>query len=221
MPSRATAAVPTPTQPGASSPTAAPSRVAPENTLTAFRIAAQQGARWIEFDASLLGDGTAVLHHDDTLDRCTDASGPLAGLSAAYLGLIDAGSWFGPDFAGEPLVTLDQALDLIDALSLSANLEMKPHDAPPEAMARAVTEALRRRPWARRRILVSSFDLAALAALRRLMPEQPLAMLYEDPPADWPSVLAALNACSLHIQHDCLTDGILARAAAERVHVRV
>jgi len=40
MPSRATAAVPTPTQPGASSPTAAPSRVAPENTLTAFRIAA-------------------------------------------------------------------------------------------------------------------------------------------------------------------------------------
>jgi glycerophosphoryl diester phosphodiesterase len=196
-------------------------RVAPENTLAAFRIAAGQGASWIEFDASLLGDGTAVLHHDGTLDRCTDASGPLAGLSAADLGRIDAGSWFGPGFAGEPLATLEQALELIGALALSANLEMKPHDAPPDAMARAVAAALGRRPWTRRRILVSSFDHASLRALRRLMPEQPLAMLYEDPPADWPAVLAALNACSLHVRHDRLDDDILARAAAEQVHVRV
>ena len=53
------------------------SRVAPENTLAAFREAAAQGARWIEFDVSLLGDGTPVIFHDPTLDRCTDATGPL------------------------------------------------------------------------------------------------------------------------------------------------
>jgi len=197
------------------------SRVAPENTLAAFRIAAGQGARWVEFDASLLGDGTAVLHHDGTLDRCTDASGPLSAFGAADLARIDAGSWFGPGFAGEPLATLDQALELFDALALSANLEMKPQDGPPEALAGVVAAALGRRPWTRSRILVSSFELAALKALRRLMPDQPLAMLYEDPPDEWPDVLAALGACSLHIWHQALSDALLARAAREQVHVRV
>jgi len=197
------------------------SRIAPENTLAAFRLAHAQGARWLEFDVSLLGDGTPVLHHDATLDRCTDRSGPLDRLAAADLAGTDAGSWFGPQFAGEPLPRLDTALELFDSLDLSANLEMKPLDADPEPMARAVAAALGARPWTARRILVSSFDLGALAALRRLMPEQPVAALYEDPPADWPRRLAALGASSLHIWHECLTRDILDTARAEGVHVRV
>jgi len=196
-------------------------RVAPENTLAAFREAARQGARWLEFDVSLLGDGTPVLHHDDTLDRCSDARGPLTALSAADLRGIDAGRWFGPAFAGEPLPTLEQALGLISDLGLSANLEMKPHDADPAPLAAAVAAALARRPWTESRILVSSFDLGALAELRRLMPGQPIAVLYEDPPADWPDQLAALRASSLHIWYEFVTAGVLARAAADRFHVRV
>ena len=138
------------------------SRVAPENTLAAFRLAAGQGARWFEFDVSQLGDGTPVLHHDATLDRCTDATGPLDRRIAADLAGIDAGRWFGTQFTGEPLATLEQTLDLIEELDLSANLEMKPHGAAPEPMVRAVASALDRRPWARARIVVSSFDLGAL-----------------------------------------------------------
>ena len=53
----------------------------PENTLGAIRTAAAQGAWWIEFDVSLLGDGTPILHHDSTLDRCTDKSGALRSAS--------------------------------------------------------------------------------------------------------------------------------------------
>ena len=64
------------------------SRIAPENTLSAFRVAAQQGARWLEFDVSLLGDNTPVLHHDATLDRCTDSAGPLDRLTASDLAAI-------------------------------------------------------------------------------------------------------------------------------------
>ena len=71
---------------------------------------------------------------------------------------------------------------------------MKSHDAPPEPIADAVAQALSARPWTRARIVVSSFDLGALAALRARMPDQPLAMLYEDPPAEWPQVLAGLAA---------------------------
>ena len=197
------------------------SRVAPENTLSAFREAARQGARWIEFDVSTIGDGTPVIHHDATLDRCTDASGPLARLSAADLAGIDAGSWHGPAFAGEPLPTLDEGLWLIGALGLSANLEMKQHDADAEAMARAVAAALARHPWSAARIVVSSFDLGPLAALRALLPDQPLAVLYERPPADWPRVLRSLRARSLHIGHEHLDRAILERARAEGFRVRV
>lgn len=197
------------------------SREAPENTLAAFRRAAAQGARWLEFDVSLLGDGTPVLHHDDTLDRCTDRTGPLAALGAADLAGIDAGGWFAPEFAGEPLATLDQALALIGSLGLSANLEMKPHEAPPGPIAEAVARALAARPWTRARILVSSFDAGALAALRRLLPAQPLALLYEEPPANWPRALARLGAGSLHIWHECLRADLLARAARLGIAVRV
>lgn len=197
------------------------SRAAPENTLAAFRLAARQGARWIEFDVSLLGDETPAIHHDATLDRCTDRSGSLDRLTASDLAGIDSGSWFGPRYAGEPVATLERTLDLIAALDLSANLEMKPHGAGPGAIARAVTAALAARPWSRSRILVSSFDPGALAALRRLMPAQPLAVLYEDPPADWPDQLARLRASSLHIGHQHLNPEILSAARAQGVHLRV
>ena len=197
------------------------SRAAPENTLAAFRLASRQGARWVEFDVSLLGDGTPVLHHDATLERCTDATGPLDRLTAADLAGIDAGRWFSAQYTGEPLATLEQGLDLIEALGLSANLEMKLHNAAPDPLARAVVKALESRPWARDRILVSSYRLGALEALRRLMPDQPLAVLYRNPPADWPEALAALGARSLHIRHERLTREILSRARAHGVHVRV
>lgn len=196
-------------------------RVAPENTLAAFRAAARQGTRWLEFDVSLLGDGTAVVHHDETLERCTNATGPLTAIGAGDLPAIDAGSWFGPAFAGEPLPTLDQALGQILDLGLSANLEIKPHDADPGPVAAAVAAALARRPWTEARILVSSYDLGALAALRRLMPGQPLAVLYDDPPQDWPDTVAALRASSLHIWYEFLTPEVLRRARSHRVHVRV
>lgn len=197
------------------------SRVAPENTLSAFRAAAAQGASWIEFDVSLIGDGTPVVHHDATLDRCTDRTGPLAALGAADLAGIDAGGWFGGAFRGEPLARLGQALALIGELGLSANLEMKPHGMAPVRIARAVADSLERRPWTRARVLVSSFDLAALAALRGLLPAQPLAALYQAPPPDWPAVLAGLRAGSLHIAHEHLGTELLVRARAEGIHLRV
>ena len=53
-------------------------RLAPENTLAAMRVGASHGYRMFEFDARLSGDGTVVLMHDDTLDRTTDGSGPMA-----------------------------------------------------------------------------------------------------------------------------------------------
>lgn len=197
------------------------SLVAPENTLAAFRAAAGQGARWIEFDACLLGDGTPVVFHDPTLDRCTNARGALSRIGRADLARIGAGRLHGDRFADEPIPTLEAALDLIDALGLFANLEIKPHANPRGKTACAVVEALGRRPWARERVVTSSFELAELAAVRAALPDAPVAVLYTRPPRDWRARLAELDAEALHVQHDKLTPRVLAEAREAGIRVRV
>jgi glycerophosphoryl diester phosphodiesterase len=70
---------------------------APENTIVAFRLAAQQGADAFELDVRLTTDGVPVLLHDPTLERTTDRSGVLAALSFAELTGVDAGARFTSD----------------------------------------------------------------------------------------------------------------------------
>ena len=190
------------------------SMVCPENTLAAFRAAHAQGTRWVEFDVSLLGDGTAVVHHDATLDRCTNTSGPLARYGAADLSGIDAGQ-------GEPLPRLDQVLDLLDDLQMFANLEIKPHDIAAPVLAETVTAALSTRPWARQRIIVSSFAPHCLQALRGLMPQIPIAVLFADPPEDWTDTVQTLNAAAMHLNFRNLRQDILDQARQYSIDVRV
>ena len=201
------------------------SRIAPENTLAAFRAAAGQGARWIEFDVSPLGDGTPVVFHDCTLDRCTDATGPLAAIGRADLARIHAGARHGPGFSSEPLPTLDSVLDLIDELELNANLEIKAHrDRPGRRvgdLAEPVADALTRRSWATARIVVSSFDEDELAAFRELAPDMPVALLVEEPPADWRARLTALDAEGLHLGYKYLRQDVLSEARSSGFRVRV
>ena len=85
---------------------------APENTLAAFRLALQQGAPAVECDVHLSADGCPVVIHDETVDRTTNGKGAVVGLTRAALRGLDAGSWRGPRFAGEPIPTLEEALEL-------------------------------------------------------------------------------------------------------------
>lgn len=197
------------------------SQVAPENTLAAFREADRQGVWWIEFDVSLLGDGTPVVHHDGSLDRCTTGTGPLALVGAEKLGTLDAGSWHGPAFRGEPLPTLEQVLDLLEERTMWANLELKPHDDPTGALANHVATALKSRPWAAERIITSSFALPELQAFRDLMPDAPLAVLYDDPPPDWRARLTELNAAALHLKYLYLRQSLIVEAVSHGFDIRV
>jgi glycerophosphoryl diester phosphodiesterase len=79
---------------------------APENTCAAFERAIAMGADMIETDVQLTLDGELVLIHDDLVDRTTDGQGPVADHTLAELHALDAGSWFGPGFASERILTL-------------------------------------------------------------------------------------------------------------------
>lgn len=189
------------------------SQVKPENTPAAMREAARQGVWWVEFDVSLLGDGTLVTQHDATLDRCTNRTGRLASLGVEDLEGIDAGD-------GEPLATLDQMLDVFEELDLFANLEMKPHDAPKGQMAEAVHHALSGRGWARERIITSSFAISELEELRAMDDGWPIAVLFGHPRDDWPEILSRLDAAAIHVDFDQLSVPLIERAIAESVDIR-
>lgn len=66
----------------------------PENTIAAFDLGLAAGADGLELDVHLSADGVVVVHHDDLLDRCTDATGPIAECTADELARVDAGCRF-------------------------------------------------------------------------------------------------------------------------------
>ena len=179
---------------------------APENTLASLRLAARQGATMVEFDAKLTADNVLILMHDSLLDRTTNGHGPVAAMPWAEIAKLDAGSWFGDAFRGEPVPTLEQALALLDELDLKANIEIKPCDGREAETGRAVVEAIRAR-WPRGRdgLVISSFARQGLAAARDGAPELPRGLLIWEKPADWSAAAATLACRSVHCGHQQLT----------------
>lgn len=76
------------------------SALRPENTFEAFDNGLALGADGLEFDVRLAGDGTVVVHHDETLERTTNGRGPVAACTEADFRVLDAGYWFKPNDAG-------------------------------------------------------------------------------------------------------------------------
>ncbi|NOY81516.1 MAG: glycerophosphodiester phosphodiesterase [Kiritimatiellaeota bacterium] len=152
---------------------------APENTLAAFKQAMALAVEWIELDVHPTRDGRLVVLHDSTVDRTTDGSGPVAEMSSAEVRELDAGSWFAPEFAGERVPTLEETVELTALTPTRLNIEVK--DAPGiEAVAREVAGLLRR-AGCEREYVVSSFDSAALNAVRKVAPEITLALIGNGP----------------------------------------
>ncbi|MFT5285431.1 MAG: glycerophosphoryl diester phosphodiesterase [Planctomycetota bacterium] len=87
-------------------------RNAPENTMASLVRAIDYGLDGVEYDLQRCMTGEAVLLHDETLDRTTNATGRIALRSLPELFGIDAGGWFHNRFEGEPLPLFDEVLDL-------------------------------------------------------------------------------------------------------------
>lgn len=150
------------------------SAVAPENTLPAFARAVQAGADAIEFDIQESKEGVPFVFHDYELARTTNGTGRLRDHSANDLRTLDAGSWFSPEFQGERLVTLEEALAFLGATKLPLYPEMK------AGLSRRAVEDVGRllqRFEVAERSTVISFDWAALHYLREVNPEQHIGLL--------------------------------------------
>lgn len=172
---------------------------APENTRASVRRAAELGASWVEFDVQLSRDNIPVLFHDDTLDRTTNASGPFDAKTADELSRLDAGAWFSPDFAGEPVPTLAAVFDDLEHLRLGANIELKP--SPTRALETGrVVAAMVTADWPASlpSPLISSFQEDALAGFRKVAPDFDRALISFRVPRDWRKRLQRSGCVALH-----------------------
>jgi glycerophosphoryl diester phosphodiesterase len=197
------------------------SAVAPENTLAAFRAAYGQRARWVEFDVSLLGDGTPVVIHDATVDRCSSSTGHLKDMTVADLEKIDAGSWFDPFYKDERIPTLQQALDCFAAFGLNGNLEIKHHEHQTSVaeLTDGIFSVLQERNPAVK-IGISSFSIDVLKAMHKLDPSLELAMLWDELPENWRDVLADIPTKVIHLNYKSLTFRLLEEAVREGLLIR-
>ncbi|MED5373771.1 MAG: glycerophosphodiester phosphodiesterase family protein [Myxococcota bacterium] len=147
--------------------------LAPENTLAAFTKAAELGVGF-ELDVTLSKDGQVIVLHDDSVDRTTNGQGLAGDLSAAELAALDAGSWFAPEFAGEPVPTLDQVLDAFGGQVL-IDIEIKTHPQR-EQLAQGVVDAVVSRGL-EDQVLVTSFDPLMLEQVKLKAPAIPRGQL--------------------------------------------
>jgi glycerophosphoryl diester phosphodiesterase len=143
-------------------------KLRPENTLLAFDHGMSLGADGLEFDVRLSRDGVVVVHHDATLDRTTDGTGPVAAHTADELARLDAGFHFGP-FRG--LAGGVPRLDEVLRRHREARfiIELKVDD--PELAHRTID--LVRAAGAIERVALGSFGTRVLRAARAREPRIP------------------------------------------------
>jgi glycerophosphoryl diester phosphodiesterase len=179
---------------------------APENTLAGFRAAKRLGAGWVELDAKLTRDGIPVVIHDQTLERTTDGAGRVESVTLKEIGWLDAGRWFAPEFAGEKVPTLAEALQAIAAEGLGVNVEIKPCPGRERDTAEASIQVIREVwPTTSPAPIISSFQRASLEAAKKVAPELPRGLLLEEREIDWRETATRLGCKAIHPKWSELT----------------
>jgi glycerophosphoryl diester phosphodiesterase len=187
------------------------SAAAPENTLAAVRMGMEAGADGCEFDVATSRDGVAVLMHDGTVDRTTNGKGKVADLTAAQLAKLDAGSWRGKAFVGEPVPTLLAVLKAMKGTDCQAVIEIKA-----DGIAAPIVEAVRSADMVGSSCVISFKD-KALTDMCALEPRLPRVLVVggerKGPPAQSAAALAnraaACKASILDLHYATLSPALI------------
>jgi glycerophosphoryl diester phosphodiesterase len=195
---------------------------APENTMVAFELAKTMHADMFEIDVQETRDDKLVLMHDTTLARTTNVEevfpdrSPwnVRDFSLAEIRKLDAGSWFAPEFAGEPVPTLDETLEEMEDAGMGLLLEVKSPSLYPGIGANIADEVLEHPSWSRpdpngRRLILQSFDWDFVKEFAPLLPRVPRGLLGTPPVAELPELATFAN--QINPTHGDLTADYVAR----------
>ncbi|MFF2010457.1 glycerophosphodiester phosphodiesterase [Streptomyces sp. NPDC058195] len=178
------------------------SAYAPENTLAAVDKADALGFDWVENDVQFTRDGALVVMHDTSLKRTTHAEevfpdrAPWAvkDFTAKEIAKLDAGSWFGPRFAGARVPTLKEYLKRVERNRQKLLLEIKSPELYP-GIEKETLRVLRQNGWLDRahvknRLVVQSFGADSVKKVHQLRPDVTTGFLGTPAVADLPSYAA-------------------------------
>ncbi|HMI91141.1 MAG TPA: glycerophosphodiester phosphodiesterase [Polyangiales bacterium] len=175
-------------------------RGAPENTLTAMRMALAQGADGIELDVRLCATGEVVVLHDPDLQRVAGERVRAAQATLAELQRHDLGG-------GARVPTLADALELVLGAGKLLNIELKADGPDGYALVAAVAGLLQAGTAAElSRVVLSSFSADICAELCDALPELAVGALFEHVPTSLPS-----GVCAVHPRHFLIAPNTFAR----------
>jgi glycerophosphoryl diester phosphodiesterase len=189
---------------------------APENTFAAFRRAIALGAGFIETDLQLSRDARLVAIHDATVNRTTNGQGAVRDMTLAELRRLDAGSWFGSEFAGERIPTIEEILEFANKHDVVFYLEMKPSGS--WGGEHALISALRESREIARTVVIS-FDAAILAAVRKIEPTLMTGLLFEGHIPNPLDKAIEIGARQLAVRGDLVTPRLLKEARGHDLQV--
>ena len=177
-------------------------KLAPENTLAAFRFGAAHGYRMFECDAKLSADGVPFLMHDATLERTTNGRGIGGAQTWSALSQLDAGGWHSRAFAGEPLPTLENLARFCLANDYLLNIEIKPTPGTERETGEAVArEAARLWQGAAIPPLLTSFQVESLKGAAAVQPELPRGLLLDSLREGWLDAALDLGCQAIVCNH--------------------
>lgn len=189
---------------------------APENTVAAFRRAVALGATFIETDLHLSRDAHFVAIHDDTLERTTTGRGLVRESSLGDLRKLDAGSWFGSEFAGERIPTLADVLEFARKNDAVFYLELKLGGT--WGAEHALVGALRQSGEIAR-VVVLSPDPGVLESLRRSEATLMTALLHDGSLNDPFEQAVACGVRQMAVRGDLVTPAFIAEARRRDLQV--
>ena len=141
-------------------------KLAPENTLAAFKNAIKIGVDMIEIDVHLTKDGKVIVIHDEKIDRTTDGKGTIKDMTLAEIRKYDAGSWFDKKFKGEKVPTLDEVMETLKGKA-KLLIEIKDGDELYPGLEKKVVETIHKynaNSW----VIVQSFNENSVLRVRKM-----------------------------------------------------
>ncbi len=155
------------------------SAYAPENTAPAFEEAIALGADGVELDVHLTADGRAVVMHHADLSKTSNGVGLLSNYTLGELKLLDVGGWFSKEYENTPILTLTEALEIVQDMRV-INIEIKAPKTPYRNLPEIVAQTVKYMNLSHK-VIVSSFSSQAALSAKKSNPRLKAGLLYDRP----------------------------------------
>lgn len=193
---------------------------APENTLEAFKLAADMGADGVELDVQLTRDGQVVVCHDEKIDRTSDHKGLVCDYTLAELKSFNFNN-HNPEYPHAQIPTLEEVLNLLEPTGLEVNIEMKTGIIWYPDIEQKTIDIVEKCGM-KDRVVYSSFNHYSIQKLKKLDPQAETGYLYSDVMIDVEKYAKAGGVDALHpaVYHLLMAD-FLKRYKESGLKVRV